>query len=68
MARALGTGDPLYGERHHAALRRMFAARGVDIDGDDRESIARTTYELYCEAKAGGMPLPEVLGRVREAA
>jgi hypothetical protein len=68
MARALGTGDPLYGERHHDALRRMFAARGVDIDGGDREAVARTTYELYCEAKSGGMPLPEVPGREAEAA
>jgi hypothetical protein len=63
MTRALHDGDPLYHERHRDALRRLFAARGVDIEGDDREAVGRTTYELYCEAKAGGMPLPEVPGR-----
>jgi hypothetical protein len=40
--RALRDGDPLYDERHQAAARKMFAARGVDIDGEDREAIART--------------------------
>jgi hypothetical protein len=61
MQRAMGSDE--YNERHREAVRRMFAARGVDIEGDDREAVARTTYELYCEAKTGGMPLPEVPGR-----
>jgi hypothetical protein len=67
MQRALRDGDPLYNERHQDALRRMFAARGVDFEGGDHDAIGRTTYDLYCEAKAGGMPLPEVPGVEREA-
>jgi hypothetical protein len=66
MQRAMGSDE--YNARHREAVRRMFAARGVDIEGDDREAIARATYELYCEAKAGGMPLPEVPGREAETA
>jgi hypothetical protein len=60
MARALSNCDSLYDERHRAAVRRMFAGRGVDIDGNDNEAVARATYELYGEAKAGGMRLPDV--------
>jgi TPP-dependent pyruvate/acetoin dehydrogenase alpha subunit len=54
----MGTDE--YSERHAAAVAKMFAARGVDIDGDDGEAVARAMYELYHEAKAAGMPLPVV--------
>jgi hypothetical protein len=59
MARALHDGDPLYDERHHDALRRLFAARGVDIDGDD-DKFGSVLADLMSEARAGGMQLPEV--------
>jgi hypothetical protein len=41
--------------------------RRGDIDGNDNEAIARTTYELYCEAEVGGMTLPEVPGAAASA-
>jgi hypothetical protein len=36
MARAMSSGEPLFYERHQDALRRMFAARGVALDGDEK--------------------------------
>jgi hypothetical protein len=59
MTRALHDGDPLYGERHKAALQRMFASRGVDIEGDG-DAFALVLADLMSEARAGGMSLPEV--------
>jgi hypothetical protein len=62
MTRALHDGDPLYEERYREAVRRLFASRGVDIEGDS-DAFAPVLAGLMSEARAGGMPLPEVPGR-----
>jgi hypothetical protein len=61
MQRAMGSDE--YSDRHRAVVAKMFAARGVNLDGDDHEAVARATYELCCEAEAGGMALPELAER-----
>jgi hypothetical protein len=57
MARALQSDHAAFNERHQAALRRMFAARGVDLDsaGDDAKSLAM--YQLIDEAERAGCAL-----------
>jgi hypothetical protein len=62
MQAAMGNGDPLYEERYQAALRRMFAARGVDIDGDDMPAVLGV---LIAEAEAGGVAMPELSAEAR---
>jgi hypothetical protein len=56
MQAAMRSGDPLYNERYQAALRRMFAERGADIDSDDMSDVLG---KLIAEAEAGGMTFPE---------
>jgi hypothetical protein len=57
MQRAMSDGDPLYNERYQAALRRMFAGRGVDLGQDDEREVL---LALITEAQAGGMAMPEL--------
>jgi hypothetical protein len=59
MTRALHDGDPLYEERYREAVRRLLASRGVDIEGDS-DAFALVLADLMNEARAGGMPQPEV--------
>jgi hypothetical protein len=65
MQAAMMRDDPLYDERYQAALRRMFAERGVELGReDDREVLGA----LIAEARAGGMSLPELDEMVGRAA
>jgi hypothetical protein len=57
MTRAMQDGDPLYDERHQDALRRMIAARGVDVEGS-ADVFWSVLCDLIREAKAGEMPMP----------
>jgi hypothetical protein len=57
MQAAMGSGDPVYNERYQAALRRLFAERGVDLDGDGMPEVLG---KLVVEAEAGGMTFPEL--------
>jgi hypothetical protein len=50
-------GDAL-NERHMAALRRMFADRGVDLDSAPWQQIDSILGRLVDEAAQGGMRLP----------
>jgi hypothetical protein len=57
MQAVMRSGDSLYNERYQAALRRMFAERGVDFYGDDMSDVLG---KLIAEAEAGGMTFPEL--------
>jgi hypothetical protein len=41
----------------------MIVGTRATRDGDDNEAVARATYELCCEAQAGGMLMPELAER-----
>jgi hypothetical protein len=42
-------------ERHHAALVRMFGARGVDLDAGDPDKRDLVMLDLIDEADKGGI-------------
>jgi hypothetical protein len=46
-------------ERHMAALRRMFADRGVDLESAPLAEIDPLLIRLLDEATKGSVPLPE---------
>jgi len=46
-----------WNERHHAALVKMFGARGVDLDGGDPDKRDLVMLALIDEADKGGINL-----------
>jgi hypothetical protein len=57
MADALHRDPATFNEHQHAAMVRMFAARGVDLDTASAEANSKLMFELISEAEKAGCPL-----------